>query len=203
MNQSCAAGSVWRFADILPGNWQGGVVAPGYRNAFFQVSVGPGEDQSVSVVLERAEEEPPAPSAAVPGMDSDLEAIILMAMAKERERRYPTAKALGKDLERYLKKKPVYAQPDSGAYRVQKWFVRHRRLAIVAGISLLAVAGVSAWALTRIKKDKAVVRDAREDTREAVEEARKAGTKALALATTEEEKAACREALARLGTAPP
>ena len=151
------------------------------------------------------EEEPPAPSAAAPDVAGDLEAVILMAMAKEKDRRYPSAKALAKDLERYLRRKPVAAQPDSGIYRTQKWFVRHRRLALVAGAALLLVAGISAWALIKLKREGAVVRDARQDVQEieterlkALQEARKAWTKALELAVTEEEKAACWEALARL-----
>jgi eukaryotic-like serine/threonine-protein kinase len=53
----------------------------------------------------------------------DLDNIVLMALRKEPERRYPSALALAEDIDRHLAHLPVRARPDTVAYRTAK-FVR-------------------------------------------------------------------------------
>jgi serine/threonine protein kinase len=68
----------------------------------------------------------------------DLDWIVLKAMAKEREQRYPSAAAFADDIERYLRDEPVLAAAPSVAYRLKKLARRHR--VPVAGGAIVAVA---------------------------------------------------------------
>ena len=56
----------------------------------------------------------------------DLDNIVLKALAKRAEQRYPSVEALALDLQRYLDGKPVQARPQSVAYRLRKYGSRHR-----------------------------------------------------------------------------
>jgi len=73
----------------------------------------------------------------------DLDTIILSAMQKEPERRYPSAERLGEDLRRYLEHRPVTARPDSAGYRAAKFLRRHRIPVALAGAVVAAVVGLA------------------------------------------------------------
>lgn len=71
----------------------------------------------------------------------DLDAVVLMALRKEPERRYQSVDALARDVTHHLVQEPVLARPDSLGYRVRK-FVQRRRLetvaAVIAALSLMS-----------------------------------------------------------------
>ncbi|SPE28917.1 hypothetical protein SBA3_150014 [Candidatus Sulfopaludibacter sp. SbA3] len=67
----------------------------------------------------------------------DLNWIVLKAVEKTRQRRYPSVSELAADIRRHLVDQPVLACPPSRMYRVRKYVRRHR-----AGV--LAAAGVAA-----------------------------------------------------------
>jgi serine/threonine protein kinase len=56
------------------------------------------------------EEDPTPPSQIKPQIAPDLEKVCLMALAKDREERYPTAQAMAEDLRRHLAGQPVVAK---------------------------------------------------------------------------------------------
>ena len=71
-------------------------------------------------------------------LKGDLDAIILMALRKEAERRYASAGEFLDDIQRYLNNRPVVAQPDSVGYRASKFVQRHRvGVSITAAVVLL------------------------------------------------------------------
>src|SRR5690606_22886154 len=76
---------------------------------------------------------------------SDLDRVLLKALAEEPEQRYATADALGDDLRRWLDGRPVLAQAPGAGYRLRKCVLR-RRGAVAAGVRLAArlAAGVAA-----------------------------------------------------------
>ncbi len=88
-------------------------------------------------------------------LEGDLDAVVLMALRKEPERRYPSVDAFMRDVTHYREQEPVQARPDSLGYRVRK-FVRRRALetaaAVVAALSL--VVG-SALALSQARRAEA------------------------------------------------
>lgn len=74
----------------------------------------------------------------------DLDQIVLKALAKEPERRYDSAWALGEDLRRHLEGRPVEARPDRLGYRASKFVRRNRGLvAAVAVVALALIGGAS------------------------------------------------------------
>jgi eukaryotic-like serine/threonine-protein kinase len=71
----------------------------------------------------------------------DLSRIVMMATREEPLRRYPTAAAFVDDLDRWLDRRPVVAQPDSWRYRGGRFLARHRWVAPAASLLLLLSAG--------------------------------------------------------------
>ena len=70
---------------------------------------------------------------------ADLDAIVLMALRKEPERRYPGADALGEDVERYLAGRPVRARQANAAYRMRRFVARHKWTVMGAATALIGI----------------------------------------------------------------
>jgi WD40 repeat protein/serine/threonine protein kinase len=78
----------------------------------------------------------------------ELDWIVMKGLEKDRNRRYETANALARDVERYLRDEPVEACPPSAGYRLRKFARKHRTLlATAAGFAavLFLGAAVSSW----------------------------------------------------------
>jgi serine/threonine protein kinase/tetratricopeptide (TPR) repeat protein len=82
----------------------------------------------------------------------ELDWIVMKALEKDRARRYESASALARDVERHLQHEPVEACPPTRRYRLGKFLRRHRVEAVsaAAGLALLvAAAAVSTWQAVR------------------------------------------------------
>jgi len=93
-------------------------------------------------------------------LDSDLDAITLKALEKDRSRRYGTPSELAADLRRYLRREPVLARPPSRTYRVTRYVQRHRiGVGVATGIAVLLVAFAVAMGFqarrTALERDRA------------------------------------------------
>jgi serine/threonine protein kinase len=73
-------------------------------------------------------------------LTGDLDNILLMALRKEPERRYPSANELAEDLRRHLEGLPVVATRGSWSYRARKFVRRHKVGMAASGAVLLALA---------------------------------------------------------------
>ncbi|MFN7934609.1 MAG: serine/threonine-protein kinase [Bryobacteraceae bacterium] len=75
----------------------------------------------------------------------DLDAIILKALEKDRNRRYASPADFAADLGRYLRFEPVLARPAGMVYRTGRYLRRHRIAASVGAftLALLVVAAVA------------------------------------------------------------
>jgi eukaryotic-like serine/threonine-protein kinase len=97
-------------------------------------------ERASAAEIERAilEQEPRRPSACARSrrLRGDLDGIVLKALEKAPERRYPSAEALATDLRRHLDGLPVGARGNRLAYRAWK-FVRRHRLAVSAAALVL------------------------------------------------------------------
>jgi len=80
-------------------------------------------------------------------LSSDLDAIVLRALAKQPAKRYGSVEAFRADLDHWLAGEPVEARVPSAAYRVGK-FVRRHRIAVALGVSaVLSLIGITAVAV--------------------------------------------------------
>ncbi len=84
-------------------------------------------------------EDPLPPSRLNPAVLKDLETIVLKCLDKDRDRRYPSAKALAEDLERFVRGGQIAAKRASVATRVSKQ-VKRKGAAIGLGAAGLLVA---------------------------------------------------------------
>jgi len=84
-------------------------------------------------------------------IDTDLETLVLKAIAKPKERRYPTVAALREDIERYLAGLPISARADTRLYRFGK-FVRRNRILVASICTLLVVTVGYAISMTLLYK---------------------------------------------------
>jgi serine/threonine protein kinase len=73
-------------------------------------------------------------------LKGDLDTIVLKALKKSPQERYPTAAAFREDIHRYLHGQVVLARPDRLSYRARKFARRHWVVISFAGALLLALA---------------------------------------------------------------
>jgi serine/threonine protein kinase/Flp pilus assembly protein TadD len=149
------------------------------------------------------EEEPPRPSARLSALEEaaatdrarargtdprqlvrllagDLDWVVMKALEKDRNRRYPTPGSLAEDVERYLHREVVLARPPSATYRLGKFARRHRGAMLAAAAvaaALLTGTAVSVWQAVRATRaeraasqdrDRAVLEKSRADEQAAV-----------------------------------
>ena len=108
--------------------------------------------QRPSQVLQRAADAEPEHAHALRKLSrqvtGDLDNILLKALAKQPERRYPSVEALALDIRRFLEGKPVQARPHSFDYRLRKYVHRHRwalSTALLVLLVLTTALGIVAW----------------------------------------------------------
>jgi hypothetical protein len=77
--------------------------------------------------------DPVPPDRLVPNLPPALVTICLKAMAREPSQRYPSARALADDLQRFLDDQPVTARREPGWRRVDRWI---RRQPVVAALTM-------------------------------------------------------------------
>ena len=94
-------------------------------------------------------------SVARPAVNDDLDNIVLMAMRKERERRYRSVDEFSADLQRYLTGRPVMARQDSLRYRARKFVGRHRLPIAAAALVILSLVGGATVAILQAREARA------------------------------------------------
>ncbi len=100
-------------------------------------------------------------------MRGDLDAIVSKALRKKPEQRYATAQAFADDLQRWLRKEPVRARPDSLGYRARRLLGRHWQWFAIgaATFSLLLAATVVALVQASVARQASLL--ARNEARQA------------------------------------
>lgn len=152
-----------------------------------------------AVARASARSEPPRPSSLSRSIPRDLDAIVLQALANEREERYQSVDALSADVRRFLAGEPVLAHPRGALYVLRKLVARYRLAsALVAALVLgslatgVAYAVVSARHARRLtaERDRALAASAAADrARQETEEQRRLAEAARDAAQGEEQRA--------------
>jgi non-specific serine/threonine protein kinase/serine/threonine-protein kinase len=117
------------------------------------------------------EREPPRPSTVVDGqaasrrseglrrrLRGDLDNIVLMALRREAERRYPSVEQFSEDIRRHLATLPVLARPDTLGYRSAKFIQRNAAATLAATLVLLSLVGgivATTWQAQKAREQEA------------------------------------------------
>jgi serine/threonine-protein kinase len=81
----------------------------------------------------------------------DLDTIVLTALRREPDRRYPSVAALADDIVRHRAGRPILARPTSVRYRASKFVRRHRLGVTAAALVVLAVLAGATAALVQAR----------------------------------------------------
>ncbi len=114
---------------------------------------------------------PRRPSLINPRIDSDLDAIVLKCLEKERDLRYQSAVELGEDIGRYLRGQPVEARPSTTFYHLRKLLWRHRSALLPFLALALVLAALTGFLVLRLARAEREARAAAEGALQAREHA--------------------------------
>ena len=95
----------------------------------------------------------------MPDIHRDLEVICEKAMAAEATDRYPTARELADDLQRFHDGQPILARPESLPRRAWRFAARNRTVAsllVVVLLALLAAGAAGRWAVESHRRSRAI-----------------------------------------------
>jgi serine/threonine protein kinase len=102
---------------------------------------------SMEILVKVANQDPVPPRKIKPEIPEPIEAVVLKAMEKERDRRYSTVVALAEDLERYLANQDVEARLPSISTLILRRLKRNVWPAALGFVVLVAAAGgILSWA---------------------------------------------------------
>ncbi len=105
----------------------------------------------------------------------ELDWVVMKCLEKQRERRYETANALARDIQRFLADEVVDARPPSAGYRFGKFLQRNKGPVVAASLVLMAlVAGISGttFGMFRAETRRKEAEQARDDEAKARVQAR-------------------------------
>ncbi len=104
--------------------------------------------------------EPVRPSKIIRKFDTDIEAIVLTAIDKDRARRYQSVAGLQNDIENWLAGRPISVRSISTIYLIRKVIARHRYVAAVVGLLLVIIFSFSFISFNLFLTARAAQRDA-------------------------------------------
>jgi tetratricopeptide (TPR) repeat protein len=113
-------------------------------------------DDRQELLRQIAFEDPPRPRHVNPRIPSDMETVVLKAIAKELADRYSTAQELANDLRRFLDNRPIVARAPSIVHQARKWAGRHVELLAAAAAVLLILAVGAGMAALLIARERSV-----------------------------------------------
>src|SRR5262249_10086070 len=106
-------------------------------------------------------EDPPRPRALDPHIPRDLETVVLKAIAKDPQGRYPSAEALAEDLRRFLADEPIPARRVSLARRLLPSGRRNKAVAaLLVSVGVTLAAGFAVSTTQWIRADRHAAQEA-------------------------------------------
>ncbi|OYP35945.1 protein kinase domain-containing protein [Rhodopirellula sp. MGV] len=95
-------------------------------------------------------------------LEGDLDCMALKALEKYPWHRYPTAAAVADDVQRHLAGESIVANPRPLIYQLQRSLVRHRYMAMMASVVMLALGiglagSMYMWSQSEIQRQRAII----------------------------------------------
>lgn len=90
-------------------------------------------------------------------LSGDLDTIVMTALRKHTENRYPSVERMAEDVRHYLENRPISARPASRGYVARKFFRRHRAGVTTATLAVLALIGgaaMAAWGMFQAQSER-------------------------------------------------
>jgi serine/threonine-protein kinase len=100
-------------------------------------------DSGLDVLVRVLNEEPA--SLARPGLPRDVVTIVMRCLEKDPERRYPSARALALDLQRYLDGEAILARPVGRVLRTLRRLRKHRGATLAVVVASLVALSFGLW----------------------------------------------------------
>jgi tetratricopeptide (TPR) repeat protein len=97
-----------------------------------------------------AEEEPRRPREVGKGIDRELDAVLLKALAREPESRYASAGDLADDIDNYVEGEPLSARAPTTFYFLRKRLRKYHGRVAVAALVLVSLIGLGVWSYVNI-----------------------------------------------------
>jgi non-specific serine/threonine protein kinase/serine/threonine-protein kinase len=97
----------------------------------------------------------------------DLDNILLMALRKERARRYRGVGAFSEDIGRHLRNHPVHARPPTLGYRAGKFFSRNKVTSATAAVAVVALLAGTVVTVANARRAQSEARRAESEARRA------------------------------------
>jgi eukaryotic-like serine/threonine-protein kinase len=122
----------------------------------------------VEILTQLDMDEPRSPARYNAAIARDLETIVCTAMARSLTERYPTARALADDLDRFLASEPIHARRPGAVARLRKWAFRHRAWAAAIGLFMalaavgLAISTAVVWRALRAEEQQRALAETRQ-----------------------------------------
>ena len=102
-----------------------------------------------TLLMDILEKEPEKPRHLAPELPADVETILLKCLARERDQRYQSARALADDLGRFLDGEPIAARPAGWWYLLSKKLHKYRTTVAVTVTALVLLILAVGWGLWR------------------------------------------------------
>jgi len=107
---------------------------------------------TLEVLRNIQEIDPVRPRQIIRKFNSEMEAILLTALAKQREKRYQSAPDLQSDIQNWLEGRPIRVKSISSLYVLRKIMARHRYTTTVVALLVAIVLGFGAISFELLKK---------------------------------------------------
>jgi hypothetical protein len=88
-------------------------------------------------------------------LKGDLELIVLKALEKQPEHRYPSVEAFSQDLQNFLSKRPISVRADSRTTALVKFVQRNRMLSAALTLSFVALMIAAIWSTLAAQRERA------------------------------------------------
>ena len=96
-------------------------------------------DNPIDTVMQVVNQEPVSPRKLNPKIPKDLETVCLKCLEKTADRRFPSARELSDELERFLNGRAIQSRRIGSIEKARRWIVCQRKSVVASLLGVIAV----------------------------------------------------------------